>query len=120
MKRKLQIIFAAVTLGGLNAACTVSEVIHAEQTQLNVASLQVSEALLLDVGILHFDTGVPEDNDVEKTRIYPEVREAEARYLPYHIKTTLQGEETVTFIGGAVGKAVKALKIEETIFFLSI
>ena len=91
MKRKLQIIFAAVTLGGLNAACTVSEVIHAEQTQLNVASLQVSEALLLDVGILHFDTGVPEDNDVEKTRIYPEVREAEARYLPYHIKTTLQG-----------------------------
>jgi hypothetical protein len=91
MKRKLQIILAAVTFGGLNAACTVAEVIHAEQTQLNVASLQVSEALLLDVGILHFDTGVPEDNDVEKTRIYPEVREAEARYLPYHIKTTLQG-----------------------------
>ena len=91
MKRKLQIILAAATFGVVNAACTVSEVIHAEQTQLDVASLQVSEALLLDVGILHFDAGVPEDNDVEKTRIYPEVREAEARYLPYHIKTTLQG-----------------------------
>ena len=91
MKRRLQIILAAATFGVVNTACTVSEVIHAEQTQLAVASLQVSEALLLDVGILHFDAGVPEDNDVEKTRIYPEVREAEARYLPYHIKTTLQG-----------------------------
>ena len=91
MKRKLQIILAAISIGALNAACTVNEVIHAEQTQLEVASLQVNEALLLDVGILHFDTGVPEDNDTEKTRIYPEVREAEARYLPYHIKTTLQG-----------------------------
>jgi len=34
---------------------------------------------------------VPIRNDIEKTRIYPEVRMAEARYLPYHLKTTLQG-----------------------------
>jgi hypothetical protein len=91
MKTKLQLIFAALTLGLVSSGCTVSEVIHADTTQLDVASLQVSESLLLDVGILHFDAGIPEDNDVEETRIYPEVREAEARYLPYHIKTTLQG-----------------------------
>jgi hypothetical protein len=91
MKNKLR-LFIAVVLGALlTSGCTVSEVIHAETTHLDVASLQVSEALLLDVGILNFDAGVPENNDVEKTRIYPEVRMAEARYLPYHIKTTLQG-----------------------------
>jgi len=75
----------------VNTGCTVSEVIHAETTELDVASLQISEAMLLDVGIMNFAPGVPEKNDIEKTRIYPEVRMAEARYLPYHLKTTLQG-----------------------------
>jgi hypothetical protein len=75
----------------LSTGCTVSEVIHAETTELDVASLQISEALLLDVGITNFATGVPEKNDIDKTGIYPEVRMAEARYVPYHIKTTLQG-----------------------------
>lgn len=75
----------------LSSACTVHEVIHAETTELEVASLTVSEALLMDVGILNFDDGVPPNNSIEKTGIYPEVRMAEARYLPYHIKTTLQG-----------------------------
>jgi len=84
-------IIMALAAGLISTGCTVSEVIHAEQTQLNVASLQVSEALLLDVGVLNFAPGIPDGNDAEQTRIYPEVREAEARYLPYHIKTTLQG-----------------------------
>ena len=74
----------------LGTGCTVSEVIHAETTKLDVASLQISEAMLLDVGIMNFATGVPENNDIEKTRIYPEVRVVEARYFPYHLKTTLQ------------------------------
>ncbi|MDG2376453.1 MAG: hypothetical protein P8M18_08890 [Woeseiaceae bacterium] len=94
MKTKLPTtikIIAALAVTLISVGCTVSEVIHAENTQLDVASLQVSEALLLDVGVLNFAPGVPEDNDSEQTRIYPEVREAEARYLPYHIKTTLQG-----------------------------
>ena len=87
MRLPLLIVLSAF----LSTGCTVSEVIHAERTELDVASLQVSEAMLLDVGIMNFATGVPEKNDVEKTRIYPEVRMAEARYLPYHLKTTLQG-----------------------------
>ena len=53
--------------------------------------MQISEAMLLDVGIMNFAAGVPEKNNIEKTRIYPEVRMAEARYIPYHLKTTLQG-----------------------------
>ena len=91
MRRNLRLLIAGLFCVLLTTGCTVSEVIHAETTPLDVATLQVSESLLLDVGILNFDDGVPENNDVEKTRIYPEVRMAEARYLPYHIKTTLQG-----------------------------
>ena len=72
-------------------ACAVEEVITAEETQLIVAKAPPDEALLLDIGISEFVDGVPEDNDPEDTGIYAEIRSAEARYLPYHLKNTLQG-----------------------------
>lgn len=88
-KKILCPLILAVAL--INAGCTVSEVISAETTELNVASLDIAESMLLDIGILNFDAGIPEKNNIEKSGIYPEIRQAEARYLPYHIKTTLQG-----------------------------
>lgn len=91
MKTKIRLFVVLVCSTVFANGCTVSEIIHAETTQLDVASLQVSESMLLDIGIINFATGVPEKNNIEKTGIYPEVRMAEARYLPYHIKTTLQG-----------------------------
>jgi hypothetical protein len=75
----------------LTAGCAVQEIVIAEETQLVVAPSSVDEALLLDVGIVEFDPGIPEDNDVGKTGIYGDIRRAEAKYLPYHLKTTLQG-----------------------------
>lgn len=78
-------LFALVASG-----CTVQEVITAERTELDVASLDISENLLLDIGITNFDPGIPKKNDPEQSGVYEEVRAAEARYLPYHIKTTLQ------------------------------
>jgi hypothetical protein len=75
----------------VTTGCTVSEVITPEHTPLEVASLEVPENMLLDVGIVTFGAGVPEENNADRSGIYAEVREAEARYLPYHIKTTLQG-----------------------------
>jgi len=71
--------------------CTVNEVITAEETELVVAEDSVDEALLLDVGVVEFDDGVPENNNPADSGIYSEIRGAEARYLPYHLKTTLQG-----------------------------
>ena len=87
-KKILALIFSVAIV---NTGCTVSEVITGDTTELDVASLDISESLLLDVGIVNFDGGVPKKNNVEKSGIYPEVRMAEARYLSYHIKTTLQG-----------------------------
>lgn len=80
-----------IVLACVNTGCTVSEVISADTTKLDVASLNISENMLLDVGIINFDAGIPENNNEDKSGIYPEVREAESRYIPYHIKTTLQG-----------------------------
>ncbi len=72
-------------------ACTVNEVITAEETTLVVAETPKDEGLLLDVGIVEFADGVPEKNDPGDSGIYEEIRSAEARYIPYHLKTTLQG-----------------------------
>ena len=86
MKKTAVLLALLVVAGG----CSVNEVITPEHTRLEVASLDISENLLLDVGIANFDPGVPEKNDPTKTAVYDEIRAAEARYLPYHIKTTLQ------------------------------
>lgn len=88
---KKHTLLPAIVITAAMCGCTVSEVITAEKTELYVATLDMSENLLMDVGIVNFEPGVPEKNNIDKTGIYPEVRMAEARYIPYHIKTTLQG-----------------------------
>ena len=75
MRRALPLVaMALLALQG----CTVNEVITAEETELVVADDPVDEALLLDIGIVEFDDGVPKDNDPSDTRIYEEIRGADA------------------------------------------
>ena len=87
MKKTWLLCLALLCLG----ACAVEEIITEEETQLIVAEAPPDEALLLDIGISEFVDGVPEGNNPEDTGIYAEIRSAEARYLPYHLKNTLQG-----------------------------
>jgi len=75
----------------LLGACAVEEIITAEETKLVVAEAPPDEALLLDIGISEFIAGVPANNDPAESRVFREIRSAEARYLPYHLKNTLQG-----------------------------
>ena len=89
MQRSLAPFVALVCIAG--QGCTVNEVITAEETKLVVADDTVDESLLLDVGVVEFGDGVPDENDPSDSGIYEEIRGAEARYLPYHLKTTLQG-----------------------------
>jgi hypothetical protein len=72
-------------------ACTVNEVITAEETELIVAEAPPEEGMLLDIGIIQFADGVAEDNDSNDTQVFEDIRAAESRYLAYHLKTTLQG-----------------------------
>ena len=83
-------LFAAA-IGVFGSGCAVQELVVAEETELNVATTSVDEALLLDVGIVEFNPQIPDDNNPEKTGIYEDIRRAEAKYMPYHLKTTLQG-----------------------------
>lgn len=88
MKRVSLLIILAT---GLNSGCAVQELVVAEETQLVVATSSVDEALLLDIGIVEFEAQIPENNRPEKTGVYEDIRKAEAKYIPYHLKTTLQG-----------------------------
>jgi len=87
----LRILTLIVVLVVFASGCAVQELVLAEETELVVAASSVDEALLLDVGVVEFDPRIPEDNRPEKTGIYEDIRRAEAKYIPYHLKTTLQG-----------------------------
>jgi hypothetical protein len=89
MMRKYSFVLGIVWLAC--AGCSVNEVVTAEETELIVATTPVDEEMLLDIGIVQFDTGIPADVDPAEEGIYEEIRLAEARYLPFHLKTTLQG-----------------------------
>lgn len=81
------LVLAVLVMSG----CAVNEVITAEETELVVAAAPKPESQLLDIGIVEFDAGIPENNDPERTRIYEPIRNAESRYLAYHLKNTMQG-----------------------------
>ena len=74
------------------AVCLVSGLLYAktiqyEKISLERAQIEIPEEELLDIGILLFDPNIPDEN---KEFIFPEIRKAEARYIPYHLKKTLQ------------------------------
>jgi hypothetical protein len=58
------------------------------------AQNEVAEESLLDVGIMLFDTGLPEDEyelfELEEKGIFADVRKSEARYLPIRLKQALE------------------------------
>ncbi|MDX1506969.1 MAG: hypothetical protein R3358_01735 [Woeseiaceae bacterium] len=92
MIRKASVANIIVICAALAAAgCSVNEVVTAEETELVVADVPKQESQLLDVGVIEFESGVPDDNDPEETGIYGDIREAESRYLAYHLKSTMQG-----------------------------
>lgn len=87
MGRNLLLIFFVCLAA---AGCSVNEVVVAEETKLVVAESPVDEALLLDIGVVEFGPGMDADNNPEKSGVYEDIRNAETRFLAYHLKTTLQ------------------------------
>jgi hypothetical protein len=78
----------ALTLVVLLPACVNQTVKTTSVPDVNTSSADVSEALLLDVGITIFNPGL--DEYEEKQQIYPEVRKAEARYMPNLLSEAMQ------------------------------
>lgn len=55
------------------------------------ADAELSSAELLDIDLAVFEPGVPSDLDQQlEKNIYPKVREAEARYIPYVLRATIE------------------------------
>ncbi len=78
----------AIGLVSLLGACVSQTVKSTSVPAIKNASVEVPEGQLLDVGIAIFDPGI-EDYE-EGKQIYPEVRKAEARYMPNLLAEAMQ------------------------------
>jgi len=80
---------AALLLAAALPATAAIETAHAIQAQT-----EIPEEQLLDVGIEVFDPGLPEETvptfKQQEKGVFTEVRNSEARYIPFHLKDTLQ------------------------------
>ncbi len=94
MKTKL-LAGTLLALSFVLAGCVTSETKPIPKIAAKQATVHIPEAELLDVGIRVFDPGIPKniEDDVEalaKKRIYPDLRKAEARYIPTLLRETLE------------------------------
>jgi hypothetical protein len=91
MKRTLALIVLSVAALGATG-CVTHETRPQQRVKLVQAASEIPESQLLDVGVRLFNENVPEDEKVmEEKHIFPEVRKAEARYLPMQLRNTLEG-----------------------------
>ncbi len=82
--RALGFLLVYLLLGG----CVNQTIKSTSVPAIAAPAVSVSEDLLLDVNIVTFDPGL-EDYD-EDQQIYPEVRKAEARFMPNQLALSLQ------------------------------
>ncbi|NOQ47028.1 MAG: hypothetical protein GQ559_10225, partial [Desulfobulbaceae bacterium] len=61
-----------------------------DQVALLAADRELTDAELLDVSIKVFDPGELPDDEDEQSGLSPGIREAEARFVPIHLKYTMQ------------------------------
>ncbi len=88
-------ILGGMFAGALLAAGCVKETRPVPVLQATQATAEVPTEQLLDVGVHIFDPGIPpevEDDPalMDKERIYPEIRRAEARYMAMQLRDTLE------------------------------
>lgn len=81
-------LIVVLLLGITLPACVSQTVKSASITNVKTATTAVAENLLLDVDIAIFDPGL-EDYD-EGNQVYPDVRKAEANYMPNLLSEALQ------------------------------
>ncbi len=89
---QVRLALTVVALSVATYGCAVSRTVDYEQVDIERAETELSANQLLDVGIMLFDPGIPETaKEQQKELVFPDVRRAEARYIPYHLKNTLEG-----------------------------
>ncbi|KGE03053.1 hypothetical protein HRUBRA_02362 [Pseudohaliea rubra DSM 19751] len=76
--------------GLLLAGCVSQTVKSTSIPPLDYPDAPIPEAELLDVGIALFDPGLDDLDEDDDRPVYPELRRAEARFIPQLLTTTLQ------------------------------
>ena len=91
MKRTLALIVLSVAALGA-AGCVTHETRPQQRVKAIQASTEIPQSQLLDVGVRLFEENLPKDEKkMEEEHIFPEVRKAEARFLPMQLRNTLEG-----------------------------
>ncbi len=80
---------AALALCALLVGCVQHTVKSTSVPDIQGSTEPIPEDLLLDVGIAIFDPGIDDYDEGEDERIYPEVRKAEARYMPNQLSQAM-------------------------------
>jgi len=93
MKTRHALLVLAALAGLVTGVGCATQRVGYGSTPVIQAEGEIPEDQLLQVGIAPFDPGVPEEEEEEvddDAMIFPEVRKAESRFIPYQLKTTLQ------------------------------
>lgn len=86
--KKVLVFFATLILA---TSCTSTTVVDANSTPAKQSNVYMPPELLLDIGVLPFDPGIPDDpEEIDNELIVPDVRRAESRYIAYQLKDTLE------------------------------
>ena len=85
----IKLITAIVPLCFSLAGCNTTTVKTTSYEQVHLESEVTPEELLLDVGVGIFNPGI-DALSVEEAGVYPKIREAEARFIPFKLMETLQ------------------------------
>jgi hypothetical protein len=87
----IRVLALLLALGGpILTGCVSQTVKSTSVPSLDYPAAPIPEAQLLDVGVAIFDPGLDSMDEDDSTRLYPEVRRAEARFVPQLLATTLQ------------------------------
>ena len=90
MKRRVGLLGTATALV-LIGGCATQAPRQSNTEQVIQATDEIPQDKLLDVGIDVLDTGLPPAGQPIPDDVFPELREAEARFLAIQLKNTMQG-----------------------------
>ncbi|MCQ3828250.1 hypothetical protein [Microbulbifer elongatus] len=76
------------------AGCTTTEVRTTAYTPLTVEDQTIAENRLLDVGIVQFNAGLDQEEELDEDElVFPELRRAESRYIAVTLADALQSSQ---------------------------
>ncbi len=72
------------------SGCSTTAVKVTDAEEIEAETAQLQDSSLLDVGILLFEKGEITEKQKEQEGVHDDIRQAEARYMAYHLKETMQ------------------------------